>query len=205
MRTLISSYKNVANKRSGRLFTVLLILLCVIFIVKLVFMLCYGSVYVEGRSMEGTLSNGDYVYEIKHATPSRGDIVTIETNEIDPDTGKLKVIIKRVIALENDTVELDKGLLYLNGELTKEPYVDPRNNDPNEGKNTFEAIKVPKGYMFCMGDNRNVSADSRDNKYGMFKVSQVKGVIAEWSMSVKGLITVVNRFIEEPLQQLFGK
>lgn len=209
MRTLIINYKNVANKRLEKFFTILIVLLCVIFILKLSFMLFYGSVYVEGDSMKGTLLNGDYVYEIKRSTPRRGDIVTIETDEIDPSTGKPKVIIKRVIALENDTVELVKGVLYLNGELKEEPYVEPRNNDPFKSINTLEqTITVPKGYMFCMGDNRNSSYDSRykeNGNYRFFKVSQTKGVVAEWSMSVKGFITVVNRYIEQPLQQLIGK
>lgn len=209
MRTLIIDYKNASNKRMEKFFTVLIVLLCVIFILKLGFMLFYGSVYVEGNSMEGTLSNGDYVYEIKRSKPRRGDIITIETDETDYETGKNKIIVKRVIAMEGDRLKLDRGVLYLNGELKEEPYIDPKHNDPHKTINSFEEVTVPAGYMFCMGDNRNVSFDSRykddDGNFRMFEVSQTKGIIAEWSMSVKGLITVVNRYIEQPLQQLFGR
>lgn len=204
MRTLIIDYKKASDKRVEKFFTVLLVLLCVIFVIKLGFMLFYGSVYVEGNSMEGTLSNGDYVYEIKRSKPRRGDIITIDTKEFDSETGKNKIIIKRVIALEGDTVKLDRGVLYINGELKEEPYIDPKNNDPHKVINSFEEVTVPEGFMYCMGDNRNVSVDSRYEHYGMFQVAQTKGIVAEWSMSAKGLITVVNRYIEQPLQQLFN-
>ena len=209
MRTLINNYKDASNKRLEKFFTILIVILCVIFILKLSFTLFYGSVYVEGDSMKGTLLNGDYVYEIKSSSPRRGDIITIETDELDPTTGKAKVIVKRVIALEYDTVALDRGVLYLNGAVKEEPYIDPKNNDPHKTINSFETVTVPKGYMFCMGDNRNNSYDSRytDNNgnFRFFKVSQTKGIVAEWSLSVKNIITAVNRYIEAPLQQLFRK
>ncbi|MDE6691584.1 MAG: signal peptidase I, partial [Clostridia bacterium] len=138
---------------------------------------------VIGSSMEGTLVDGDCVYAIRSSSPRRGDIVIIDTDE--------KPIIKRVIALGGDTVELKAGVLYLNGEQVDEPYVDPVNNTASYSKNTFSVITVPEGKMFFMGDNRDDSNDSR-SKYGVMPVSSIMGIVADWSLSCKGAVTTFN-------------
>ncbi|MDE6074896.1 MAG: signal peptidase I, partial [Clostridia bacterium] len=137
---------------------------------------------------------GDYVYAFRTSNPKRGDIVVIET-----DT---KTIIKRVIALGGDTVELKEGVLYLNGEEVEESYVSEENNTPSE--NSYAQIVVPEGTMFCLGDNRDVSVDSRSETYGCMPVSWTAGVVADWSMSFKGAITSFNCFIDFTLPEMFG-
>lgn len=152
----------------------------------------YLSICVVGTSMEGTLSDGDYLYAIKNSSPRRGDIVIIETEK--------KTLIKRVIGLGGDTVELKAGVLYLNGEKVDEPYVESKNNK-NIEKNTYFAV-VAEGDMFFLGDNRDVSVDSRlfvggngeVQGYGMLPVTSVLGVVADWSLSLKGAVTAINRF-----------
>lgn len=164
-------------------------LLCIIIVFAAFRVFCvvnYFSVCVVGTSMEGTLHDGDCVYAFRSTSPSRGDIVIIETDD--------KPIIKRVIALGGDTVELRDGVLYLNGEKVDEPYVDPANNSASYSKNTFSEITVPEGKMFFMGDNRDDSNDSR-SKYGVMPVSSIMGIVAEWSLSCKGAVTAFNIFL----------
>ncbi|MDE7162941.1 MAG: signal peptidase I [Clostridia bacterium] len=196
---------NLKNRSIGVLDTLLSILLCVILVVavlRVAFGIAYFRVYVVGSSMSSTLvgapnkdnKGGDYVYAFRTSHPKRGDIVVIET-----DT---KTIIKRVIALGGDTVELKEGVLYLNGEEVEEPYVKDENNTPSE--NSYAQIVVPEGRMFCLGDNRNVSVDSRSETYGCMPISWTAGVVADWSMSFKGAITAFNGFIDFTLPDMFG-
>lgn len=173
---------------------VLLWLLVIVAVLRMAFALIYFKVYVVGLSMSGTLigapskdaEGGDYVYAFRDNKPRRGDIVVIETDH--------KTIIKRVIALGGDTVKIIDGVLYLNGEVKSEPYVLAENNTPSE--NNFDEITVPEGKMFCMGDNRNVSIDSRSEIYGCMPVNWTVGIVANWSMSLKTSVTAFNTFID---------
>ncbi|MGN1060648.1 MAG: signal peptidase I [Candidatus Coproplasma sp.] len=170
-------------------------------IVILFFNVTYKRVYVVGSSMEDTLygapssnpSNpgGDFVY-VFNAKPDRGDIVIIRTNG--------KTLIKRVIALGGDTVEIVGGKVILNGEELNEPYVSAENNSPS--LNNFPETVVESGYVFFLGDNRNVSNDSR--MYGCQPVESVVGVVAEWSLNCKKGITAINTFFEFTLPSWFG-
>ncbi|MDE7084465.1 MAG: signal peptidase I [Clostridia bacterium] len=175
---------------------VILSLLALIALFRIAFGFTYVKVYVVGSSMDGTLTGasrkdragGDYVYIFRTSSPSRGDIVVIKTDD--------EPIIKRVIALGGDTVALKSGVLYVNGSVVDEPYVKEENNSASNPKNTFSEITVPKGEMFFLGDNRDVSVDSRSDKYGTLPVGNTMGVVADWSLSFKSLFTSVNTFFD---------
>lgn len=183
------------------LICVLIGLLIVFAVARIMLSLCYFKVYVVGSSMSSTLSGapdkskegGEYVYAFKSDHPRRGDIVIVETDK--------KTLIKRVVALGGDTVELREGVLYLNGEVKEEPYVDAANNTPS--MNNFAEIKVPAGCMFCLGDNRDVSVDSRSEEYGCMPLEWTAGIVADWSMSCKGAITAFNTFFDFTLPNAF--
>ena len=185
------------------LYNMAIIAVTFVFIMLLVFNALYTRIYVVGSSMQHTLkgapsiskAGGDYVYICEFIEPNYGDIVVIDVGN--------RNLIKRVIALGGDTVRLDNGVLYLNGELVEEPYISPENNTDMR-KNTFPEITVEEGYVFCMGDNRDNSEDSR-GQYGCMRVEDIVGVVTDWSMQGKAIITGWNTFFDFTLPELFGQ
>lgn len=106
---------------------------------------------IPSESMAPTLQPGDSVLVTKLAYdgPSRGDVVAF-------DDGR-GVTIKRTVGVAGDTVAVRDGVLFVDGEPVREPYVDYGLTDA-----TFSSpVVVPKGHVFVMGDNRTNSLDSR--------------------------------------------
>lgn len=196
------TFKNkLLNKRESTDISLIpYIIFLALFIAILFFNSTYQRIYVVGQSMEDTLygapennpSNvgGDFVY-IFDAKPQRGDIVVVLTEN--------KALIKRVIAVGGDKVKIVLGKVYLNGKVLNEPYVS---KDNNSILNNSDEVIVGEGEIFVLGDNRNVSSDSR--YYGCFKVEAVVGVVAEWSLTCKGVVTALNTFFEFTLPSWFG-
>jgi signal peptidase I len=91
----------------------------------------------------------------------RGEILVFESKE------KNTTLIKRVIGLPGDTVEIKLGVVYVNGQELQEDYV--KNNDDFTGE-----FIVPEGKYFFLGDNRRVSDDARRWKYHYIDEADVK-------------------------------
>jgi signal peptidase I len=112
--------------------------------------------YIGSESMVPTLEVWDRVlinklaYDL--AEPGRGDIVLFESPEGGEDP-----LIKRVIGLPREKIELRNGRLFVNGEPTEEPYLRGR----MPGVTSYGPVRVPEGHVFVMGDNRPNSFDSR--------------------------------------------
>jgi signal peptidase I len=113
--------------------------------------------YIPSESMVPTLAVGDRVFVNKFIyrfhEPQRGDVVVFKGVE-----GGEEDLIKRVVGLPGDEVEVRDGTLYVNGQPQQEPYV----NGDLPDRSSYGPTTVPKGKVFAMGDNR---ADSRDSRF----------------------------------------
>lgn len=128
----------------------------------ILFVFFFRLVDVVGDSMNPTLENADkMIVSDLFYKPKQGDIVIFRKDEYKPEA-----LVKRVIATEGQTVEIDfnKGRVYVDGVLLDEPYIA----ETTRNQIDFTGIQVvPEGCVFVMGDNRNESADSRDSRIGM--------------------------------------
>jgi signal peptidase I len=133
-------------------------------------------IIIRQSSMEPTFYNGDYVFISKQAynlfgDPQYGDVVVFHTG-LQSDDGEDKNLIKRIIGLPGDTMEVIDGYVYRNGEKLDETYINEQGVSGN-----MEEITVPEGELFCMGDNRRVSLDSRDAAVGCVDQEEVLGKV----------------------------
>ena len=141
--------------------------------ILLVFLLFFRVIVVSGDSMYSTLRDGDYLLllgNLFYQEPERGDIVVISKQSFDNG----KPIVKRVIAVEGQTVDIDfeNAVVYVDGIALEEPYI----NSPtsfNEG--TVFPLTVAENCIFVLGDNRGVSRDSRDPVIGQVDEREVLG------------------------------
>lgn len=138
----------------------------------LVFVFIVRLVDVVGSSMYPTLENGDkMVVSGLFYTPKQGDIVVFRKDEYKPEA-----LVKRVIATEGQTVEINfnKGIVYVDGVALDEPYTAA----PTYNQLDFKGTQVvPEGCVFVMGDNRNDSTDSRDERIGMVDTDLIIGKV----------------------------
>lgn len=152
----------------------------------------YGFIYNHGVSMQPTVENGEWIIMQKKSsmgkewTPDRFDVVII-------DDAKGERLSKRVVGLPSDTVEVKKGIIYLNKKKLEDPfgkgkiliYLVDENEKPlrywetgewgNAGDPVVEMIshgeeKVKEGYVWVIGDNRT------DSWYGMLRIKDIKGL-----------------------------
>lgn len=143
-------------------------------VILIIFTFVVRPTVVEGPSMEDTLIEKDYLLVSDFAyTPQQGDIVVVHNVGLplydDP-------IIKRVIATEGQTVNIDFATwtVTVDGQVLDEPYMKLDNDDLRTSDWKFP-ITIPEGYLFVMGDNRNHSADSRSKDIGMIDTRCVVG------------------------------
>ncbi|MEU3826324.1 signal peptidase I [Streptomyces sp. NPDC029080] len=190
---------------------------------------------IPSDSMQNTLQEGDRVLVDKltpwfGSEPERGEVVVFH----DPDnwlageptpnpnpvqkvlswiglmpSAEEKDLIKRVIGVGGDTVECkNSGPLKVNGKALDEPYVYPGNTpcsvDDQGGQFT---VKVPKGYIWVMGDHRQNSRDSRynqsDKHHGMVPVKDVVGraIVKAWPINRWGTLPIPDTFDQPGLDR----
>ena len=144
-------------------------LVCSVLAVVLLFTFVFR---VDGHSMVPTLQDGDRLLVLNAMLDNDyeyGDIVVLRK-----DTFLEEPIVKRVIATEGQTVDIDfvSGAVYVDGELLEEDYI----NEPTYVEEGTEfPLTVPEGSIFVMGDNRNHSSDSRSSDLGTVDTRYVIG------------------------------
>ena len=143
-------------------------IICAIF----VFVFIGRTIGVEGHSMRNTLYQNDRVVMTNlFYTPKNGDVIVFHAPDERFDGVPL---VKRVIAVGGQTLDIDfdTGDVYVDGKIVDEPYI----NERTARRLDFEGpVTVPEGYVFAMGDNRNHSQDSRDNKVGFVDTRYILG------------------------------
>lgn len=139
-------------------------------------LLFFKPIVVKQESMQPTFYSNDYVIVSRQAynlfgDVERGDVIVFKSDLVD-ENGEQKHLIKRVIAVGGDTIEIRDGYVYLNGEMLDEPYV------AEEGiSGEMSSVTVEEGKMFVMGDNRRVSQDSRSPELGQVEESSIVGKV----------------------------
>lgn len=130
---------------------------------------------VKESSMEPNFYENDYLFISKMSYKvhdiKRGDVIVFHSDLLT-DSGKKKLLIKRVIGLPGDQIDIHDGKVYINGKLQYESYIKVQRTIGN-----IDGLTVPKGKLFCMGDNRDVSIDSRYEEVGCVSESKVVGKV----------------------------
>jgi signal peptidase I len=143
----------------------------------------YQPVKVEGGSMEPGLEDQERIFINKLVyrleAIGRGDIIVFRYPR-DPR----KNFIKRVIGLPGDRVRVTHGRVYLNGQLTQEPYVP----DQYQDSRSCAEIVVPADSYFVMGDHRTMSNDSRDFGPVARDLIYGKAVFGYWPVERVGVL-----------------
>lgn len=135
-----------------------------------IFHLCFALTRVSGPSMLPTLKHDDIMLVSKFDKVDRFDIVVLK--ERITEGGETKTVVKRAIAFGGERVVVVNGKLFVDNQAYEEPYLHEALVS-GFGTTSFE-ITVPKGHIFVLGDNRDVSKDSR--MVGSFKKDAVIGV-----------------------------
>lgn len=149
---------------------------------------------VDGDSMDNTLQHGEIllIWSLGYS-PQQGDVVVLnKTPVILPGWTEPRAIVKRVIATGGQTVDIDYsgGAVYVDGQRLDEPYIKEEMYLPYSATMQQTHWEVPEGSVFVMGDNRNGSTDSRDDRLGTIDADYIlgKAVFALWPMERFGAL-----------------
>ncbi len=135
---------------------------------------------IFGSSMVPTVYDGEFVVAMRHVVPKRGDIIAFYSGD--------KILVKRVIGLPGEQISMDKwGRVYIDGELLDEPYLE---KTAVGGCDIGFPCRVPEEAVFVMGDNREVSMDSRNSAVGCVQRGQFIGklIFRIWPLSAIGMV-----------------
>ena len=137
-------------------------------------------IQIFGSSMTPALYEGNFVVAVRYAMPKRGDIVAFYSND--------RVLVKRVIALEGEQVDIDReGMVYIDGSLLEESDVEKLSYG---GCDIRIPYQVPEGSLFVLCDHRGISVDSRSSAVGCVEEGPLIGkvIFRIWPLDRIGLV-----------------
>lgn len=142
-------------------------LLIVVSISVIIATFLFPVLQIYGESMKPNLTEDDIVLCIKKQEFESGDIIAFYHNN--------KILVKRVIAVSSDWVNIDElGNVYVNDELLEEEYIEEKSFGESDIKYPYQ---VPEGSYFVLGDKRETSIDSRSSIIGTISCENIIGKI----------------------------
>lgn len=152
---------------SGMLRSTVGILVTVAAVAVLIAVLLLPVLQIYGTSMTPTLNEGDIVVSVKGTKFETGEVVAFYYNN--------KILVKRVIANTGQWVDIDKdGNVFVDNIKLDEPYIVEKSFGETNIKLPYQ---VPDSRIFVLGDNRDVSIDSRHTSVGCISDEQIVGKI----------------------------
>ncbi len=177
------------NRFIGEAVDILSAAMVPIFLMILLFTYVFRVAIVQGDSMLPTLQNEDrlLVFQLQ-SRPHNGEIIVInaESAALIAENGSLymadglhKSIVKRVVAVGGQTLDIhsEEGIVYINGEPQEELYTNTITQLPALGNAFGYPFTIPEGYVFVMGDNRDISLDSRYVNVGLVPEEDIEGTV----------------------------
>ena len=149
-------------------YTTLVVMVVAAAICVLVASLLLPVLRIHGSSMQPTVEEHDIVVSLKKRNYQPGDIVALYYEN--------RILVKRIIAVEFDTVDLTQdGTFLINGQPLEEPYISAPHY--GEATNLTFPYQVPEDCYFVAGDNRKESVDSRSTEVGAIPTDDIVGTI----------------------------
>lgn len=177
--------ENYEEKKNGTASTVVSYLIVIVMTI-LIGITFVKTTIVRQTSMLPTLQDGNYLLLSKQAYVfnefKHEDIVVFDSGEMADTTGSLlnfdnkKYYIKRIIGLPGDEITIKNKKVYRNGTEIDQSYTLDKATETNgNGQVEVNKLKIPKGKLFVLGDNRYNSADSRSTDVGLVSMDKVYG------------------------------
>lgn len=160
-----------------------------ILIMILLFTYVFKIATVQGDSMVPTFQDADRLLVCQLSRrPNSGDIVIInaenavlfaQNGSLYTTEGLHKSIVKRVVAVGGQVLDIhsEEGMIYLNGEPQEELYTNTITQLPNSDNAFHYPFMIPEGFVFVMGDNRDISMDSRYSDVGLVAEEDIEGTV----------------------------
>ena len=149
---------------------------------------------VKQRSMQPNFYTNDYLfiskqsYKLFGGQPERGDVIVFKSKLEDAE-GETKMLIKRVIGVPGDVINIHDGKVYINGKETDDNYTMD-----NYTTGDIKELVVPADHLFCMGDNRAVSIDSRSDSVGLVSYKDIVGKVVFRVFPLRKFGTIHNPY-----------
>jgi len=205
-----------SNRSNHRFYAVILAVFTLFLGLRTYWVQTFGGIVVDGPSMMQTLQNKDkllMLYASERVELKRGDIIVVDVRSY-PECGSTDFLIKRLIAIEGDSVYCENGDLYIkyagNENYESQPLVeDYAYYADGKESYSFAEYEVGEGEIFFLGDNRQRSKDSRFRETGcshlpdrLYKEEDVYGVVPKWALENKKILEI---FVFHDLTRLINK